>query len=133
MEASNRARKGFTKGKLVMSFYQAAKPQSTSSTVQYNNSSSSNSNSNSNSNSGVVINHDKYVAAQPRLHKVSEISGLDDSSCTTTTFENNHHYGVVAGDESVDLKAASYISCVQERFRLDWVNSKRKMTREMQY
>ncbi|KAL7190204.1 hypothetical protein ACSBR2_022478 [Camellia fascicularis] len=125
MEASNRARKGFTKGKLVMSFYRAAKPQSTSSTVQYNNS--------SNSNSGVVINHDKYVAAQPRLHKVSEISALDDSSYTTTTFENNHHYGVVAGDESVDLKAASYISYVQERFRLDWVNSERKMTQEMQY
>ncbi|KAI8017721.1 hypothetical protein LOK49_LG04G03515 [Camellia lanceoleosa] len=126
MEASNRARKGFTKGKLVMSFYRAPKPQSTSSTVQYNNSSSSNSNS------GVVINHDKYVAAQPRLHKVSEIGGLDDSSYTTT-FENSHHYGVVAGDESVDLKAASYISCVQERFRLDWVNSERKMTQEMQY
>ncbi|KAA8548246.1 hypothetical protein F0562_004493 [Nyssa sinensis] len=131
---SNRKRKGFMKAKLAMSFYRAAKPSSSS--VQYSSkvkpspppssTASVGYVASSSSNALVeryVVNPD-YVTPQPKpklSFLVPEINGGRDSY-SSCKFDNP--YGG-AGDESVDVKAATYISSVQERFRLERVNSER--------
>ena len=55
--------------------------------------------------------------SQPK-HKVSYV--IPYTTRTYGMFDNP--YGVVA-DEGVDAKAATYISCVQERFKLEHVNA----------
>ncbi|WMV15249.1 hypothetical protein MTR67_008634 [Solanum verrucosum] len=51
-----------------------------------------------------------------------EYSNSSSSTSTATTY----YAKATLDNESVDLKAASYISSVQERFRLERVNSERK-------
>ena len=96
MEA-NRKLRGYVKGKL-MSFYRTAKP---SSTVQYTTSSIK-----------FQVQQDNWVFAQPK-QKVSFIV-QDNNRDLMTSYDNI--YGV-PGDERVDMKAASYISSAQERFK----------------
>lgn len=96
MEA-NRKLRGYVKGKL-MSFYRTAKP---SSTVQYTTASIK-----------FQVQQDNCVFAQPK-QKVSFIV-QDNNRDLMTSYDNI--YGV-PGDESVDMKAASYISSAQERFK----------------
>ncbi|KAJ4729483.1 Dynein heavy chain 1, axonemal [Melia azedarach] len=115
MEA-NRKRRGFIKGKL-MPFYRVASKSSP--TVQYSSKVKPNQSSPAAASVG-------YVIAQPKP-KVSFIVPTHDNNNNNNN--NNRDklsqleklYGVV-GDESVDSKAASYISSVQERFKLERVN-----------
>ena len=117
---SNRKRRGFMKGKL-MPFYRAAKPSSTS--VQYMTSSNKvmkpSQSCPSAASVGFLV-HQDYAVTQPKP-KVSFILP-DTSRDSLVQFESL--YGV-AVDESVDSKAATYISSVQERFNLERVNSER--------
>lgn len=99
---SNRKRKGLLKGKLVVPFYKAGKPAS--STVQFS--------SKVKPSQSFPSTTSTYVLAQPKP-KVSFV--LPDTGRDLESL-----YGV-AVDESVDIKAASYISSVQERFKLERV------------
>lgn len=66
---------------------------------------------------GFVVNHD-YVTPQQKqtvlLFPQQESGGRDVSYHKVESFYNG-----VDADDSVDLKAAYYISCVQARFRLE--------------
>ncbi|KAK6922435.1 hypothetical protein RJ641_012942 [Dillenia turbinata] len=91
-----RKRKGFMKNKLVMSFYKVAKPHQP---VQYRN--KVNPTPSSPAATSFLI--DQTLATPPPKQKVSF----------------DAVFGSVGdGDENVDMKAASYISYVKERFKL---------------
>ncbi|XP_062104575.1 uncharacterized protein LOC133815794 [Humulus lupulus] len=134
---SNRKRRGFMKGKL-MPFYRASKPSSNNNnSMQYMTMSSSttkvvnkpNQSSPSAASVGFLV-HQDYLIAQPKP-KVSFVlpaahhdyggGGGRDSSVV----QRESLYGGVTVDEGVDSKAANYISMVQERFKLERVNSER--------
>lgn len=122
---SNRKRRGFMKGKL-MPLYRAAKPNNTSSsstttttTVQYTSKVKPSQSSPSAASVGYLA-HQDYAIAHPKP-KVSFILPAENRD-SLVQLENL--YGV-AVDESVDSKAATYISTVQERFKLERVNSER--------
>ncbi|OVA09571.1 hypothetical protein BVC80_9101g96 [Macleaya cordata] len=111
MEA-NRKRRGFIKGRLVMSLYRTSKPAST---VQFSTKVKPTTSSSATS-SGYLVADKEFVVPQSSK-KVSFLKSdvIRDS------------YGVVdAGDENVDMKAATYISYVQERFKLERVDSERR-------
>ena len=114
MEANRCKRRGFVKGKL-MPFYRAAKP---SSTVQYTTKVKPSQSSPSTASVEFLVHQDYYVFAQPK-QKVAFIV-QDNSRDLISPYDNL--YGM-PGDESVDTKAASYISSVQERFKLERINS----------
>ncbi|KAK7855001.1 uncharacterized protein LOC112033429 [Quercus suber] len=114
MEANRGKRRGFVKGKL-MPFYRAAKP---SSTVQYTTKVKPSQSSPSTASVEFLVHQDYYVFAQPK-QKVAFIV-QDNSRDLISPYDNL--YGM-PGDESVDTKAASYISSVQERFKLERINS----------
>ncbi|PON95398.1 hypothetical protein TorRG33x02_089200 [Trema orientale] len=117
---SNRKRRGFMKGKL-MPFYRAAKPNSstTTTTVQYTSKVKPSQSSPSAASVGFLV-HQDYVIAQPK----PKISFILPPESRDSVVQLDNLYGV-AVDESVDSKAASYISSVQERFKLERVNSER--------
>ncbi|KAK6280353.1 hypothetical protein QQP08_013803 [Theobroma cacao] len=106
---SNRKRRGFIKGKLAP-FYRAA--------MQYTTKVMPNQTSTTASVSFRV--HQDYMVSQPK--QVSFILPADKNRENLSQIDN--FFGV-AGDESVDIKAASYISSVQERFKLERNNSER--------
>ncbi|XVF13895.1 hypothetical protein REPUB_Repub09cG0008900 [Reevesia pubescens] len=121
---SNRKRRGFIKGKLTP-FYRAAKPaaavmQYTTKVVKPNQASSTTTNSVS------FRVHQDYMISQPK--QVSFIVPVDKNSKNLSQIDN--FFGV-ADDESVDMKAATYISSVQERFKLERNNSERIKLQEI--
>ncbi|KAF5457403.1 hypothetical protein F2P56_021506 [Juglans regia] len=130
MEA-NRKLRGFVKGKLMPFHRSATKP---SSTVQYISSKiKPNQSSPSTAPLGFVV-HQDYAVAQPKQKAVSFIVPPDHNMINRdlvvlSKYENL--YGLAA-DESVDMKAATYISSVQERFKLERMNSERKKCQDMQ-
>lgn len=125
MEAANRTRRGFIKGKL-MPFYRAAKP---SSTFQYTSKVKPSQSSPSTASVGFMV-HQDYVVGQPNQKVSSYVLPPDNTRDLISQYDNI--YGVAA-DEGVDMKAAIYISSVQERFKLERMNSERKkQPREMQ-
>ncbi|KAJ9152708.1 hypothetical protein P3X46_026243 [Hevea brasiliensis] len=99
---SNSKRSGFMKGEL-MPFYRSPKPSS--SNLQYTCIVIKPSQSSPSAPSVGFLVHQEYIIAPPKQNK-------------------GYTYGV-PGDESVDMKAASYISSVQERFKLEQSNSER--------
>ncbi|KAI8028986.1 hypothetical protein LOK49_LG01G04219 [Camellia lanceoleosa] len=107
---TNRKREGLLKRKLMMSFYRAAKPAS--STVQYD--SKVKPIPSAGSVVGIIVSHN-HVTPQSN-QKVSFVPLENHHDESYTKFEN--FYGVVE-DEGVDMKAATYIAYVQERFRLE--------------
>ncbi|KAF5479840.1 hypothetical protein F2P56_000629 [Juglans regia] len=117
MEA-NRKRRGFIKGKL-MSFQRAVKP---SSVVQYTSKAKPSQSSPSTASVGFLL-HQDYVVSQPK-QKVSFIVPADNSRDLISS-QYDSLYGIAA-DETVDTKAATYISSVQERFKLERMKSERK-------
>ncbi|KAK3039083.1 hypothetical protein RJ639_028829 [Escallonia herrerae] len=146
MEA-NRKRKGFMKAKLVMSFYRATKPTSTqlpyTTTGKVVKPSQSGANSGgfianphdhlvpqpkqkvalSTSSVGFIINQDQVTPQAPKQARVSFALPYDSHNVGRDSYGKfDNPYGI-AGDEGVDMKAATYISCVQERFRLERMNS----------
>jgi hypothetical protein len=115
---SNRKRKGFTKGKLMLFYCSSPKP---SSNVQYSSKVKPSQTSPTTASVGYV-NHDYMIA--PQKQKVSFIvPAADNHRDKLSQFDK--FFGVV-GDVSVDTKATSYISSVQERFKLERINSERK-------
>ncbi|EXC33380.1 hypothetical protein L484_010790 [Morus notabilis] len=115
------------KGKLIP-FYRAAKPSSTSGTshVQYTSSKAMKPISQSSAPSvpasvGFVV-HQDYV--KPKVSFVLP----DNTRDLPVQFDNL--YGISV-DEGVDTKAATYISSVQERFKLERINSERMKCSEM--
>ncbi|KAL8097597.1 hypothetical protein AgCh_030649 [Apium graveolens] len=121
MESNGKLRKGIMKAKLTMSFYRAAKPSpmpySTSKPKLYNNINMANEiipdqpkqniAPSTASTVGFMVNPDQ-VHTQPK--QVSFVlppnNGTRDS------------YGKKI-DHPIDVRAASYISCVQERFAVE--------------
>ncbi|KAI9177495.1 hypothetical protein LWI28_015941 [Acer negundo] len=124
---SNRKRRvsGFVKGKLLP-LYRVAKPSSA--TMQYSTSSKvkPSQSSSATASVGYVVHHQDYLISQPTAQKVSFIvpdnNNMNNRDKYLSQFETI--FGV-AGDECVDIKAASYISSVQERFKLERLNSER--------
>ncbi|KAJ6965464.1 hypothetical protein NC652_003368 [Populus alba x Populus x berolinensis] len=115
---SNRKRKGFTKGKLMLFYRSSPKP---SSNVQYSSKVKPSQTSPTTASVGYV-NRDYMIAPQKQV--VSFIVPAADSHRDKLS-QFDTFFGVV-GDVSVDTKATSYISSVQERFKLERVNSERK-------
>ncbi|XP_041006743.1 uncharacterized protein LOC121251537 [Juglans microcarpa x Juglans regia] len=127
MEA-NRKLRGFVKGKL-MPFHRATKP---SSTVQYISSKiKPNQSSPSTAPLGFVV-HQDYAVAQPNQKAVSFIVPPDHNNRDLVVLSKYDNLYGLAADESVDMKAATYISSVQERFKLERMNSERKKCQDMQ-
>lgn len=52
-------------------------------------------------------------------------SAAYDNHVNRDNHQKLSHFETLFGDESVDIKAESYISSVQERFKLERVNSER--------
>ncbi|KAH8519446.1 hypothetical protein Peur_038385 [Populus x canadensis] len=115
---SNRKRKGFTKGKLMHFYRSSPKP---SSNVQYSSKVKPSQTSPTTASVGYV-NQDYMIA--PQKQKVSFIVPAADNHRDKLS-QFDMFFGVV-GDVSVDTKATSYISSVQERFKLERINSERK-------
>ncbi|KAM3286838.1 hypothetical protein P3S67_025637 [Capsicum chacoense] len=144
MESSLKRRTGFIKGKLVKSLYRSAAPTEPSSTTSPANYFSSedtsprtvyhlqlhhhhhqpkdtlvpfNPNNTIALSSTFIVNKDQ--AAAPQKTKVSYY--IPTQSNGTNSTGTNYNYAKMVdkyyGDESVDMKAAHYIACVQERFR----------------
>ncbi|KAL3379013.1 hypothetical protein AABB24_004769 [Solanum stoloniferum] len=124
MESIRKRRTGLMKGKLVKSLYRGRAVKASNSTTNYSREVDTpiyhlhhhhhpqpkEKLAPYNPNSIIIVNQEK--AATPPKPKVSYyISTGRDSNSTNS----NYHY--VDTDESVDIKAANYISCVQERFR----------------
>ncbi|KAI3825267.1 hypothetical protein L1987_06748 [Smallanthus sonchifolius] len=109
MDSNTKMRKGFIKGKLAMSFYRASKPPTTTTvaTKTFHIKPSTLPPSS-------LIKNQQKVNPPPPKHKVSYV--IPQTTGTYGVFDNP--YGVVV-DEAVDAKAATYISCVQERFKLE--------------
>ncbi|KAK9064713.1 hypothetical protein SSX86_016095 [Deinandra increscens subsp. villosa] len=127
MDSNTKMRKGFMKGKLVMSFYRSSKPSTniqpyTSSTAPTAATKTVKTNHNMTTShikpaSSLIMNQEIKVNPPPAKHKVSYV--FPQTTGTYGVFDNP--YGVVV-DEAVDAKAATYISCVQERFKLEHVS-----------
>ncbi|PON61286.1 hypothetical protein PanWU01x14_146630 [Parasponia andersonii] len=116
---SNRKRRGFMKGKL-MPFYRATKlNSSTTTTVQYTSKVKPSQSSPSAASVGFSV-HQDYVIAQPK----PKVSFILPHESRDSVVQLDNLYGM-AVDETVDSKAASYIYSVQERFKLERVNSER--------
>ncbi|KAK9117583.1 hypothetical protein Sjap_016530 [Stephania japonica] len=127
METVYKQRKGFMKGKLVMSLYKAAKPSSAS-FVQYRNKvKRSNSSSTTSAPTTAMttpvcfhVDQDEYaVPSYTRKLSMNSSSLSDHDMNYSRMYAYDMAFGGGIGEENIDSKAASYISCVQERFRLD--------------
>ncbi|KAI4387907.1 hypothetical protein MLD38_000293 [Melastoma candidum] len=106
---SNRKRRGFIKGKLAAPFYKTSKSVSTASYLT----------------KAAPTVHQDHLTLTPhhqQKHKLSFM--IPDKGVDTTLVHYDMLFGT-AGDEAVDMKAAKYISTVQERFKLERVNSGR--------
>ena len=106
------------KGKLAMPFYRVAK---LSSAVQYSSKVKPSQTSPLAPSVGFLVDQD-YVIPQPK-QKVAFIVPTENGRDSLLKFDA--FYGAGGGDEGVDAKAEDYISCAQERFKLDRVNSKK--------
>lgn len=116
MEANRKRSRWFPKGKLTP-FYRAPKPPAT---AQYGSTKTKPTQSSACPASVGILVHQDYAIAQPKP-KVSFVVAENGRDLVRQLEEV---YGVV-GDESVDTKAAIYISTVQERLKLERVNSER--------
>ncbi|KAH0656829.1 hypothetical protein KY290_014107 [Solanum tuberosum] len=147
MESNRKPRTGFMKGKLVKSLYRSAAPTHVASSPTNNYYSSfkdddhsppqtvyhlqlhhhqpkeklvpfNPNNINTALSSSFIVNQDQ--AALPQKPKVSYYIPPKSNSINSTDVTNFDYAKMVDksyGDESVDMKAAHYISCVQQRFR----------------
>ncbi|XWS43994.1 hypothetical protein CRYUN_Cryun15aG0007000 [Craigia yunnanensis] len=106
---SNRKCRGFIKGKLTP-FYRAAKPAPA---MQYTTKVKPNQSSSTKASVSFRV-HQDYMISQPK--QVSFIVPADKKRENLSQIDN--FFGVT-GDDSVDLKASTYISSVQERFKLE--------------
>ncbi|KAL4378643.1 hypothetical protein GQ457_02G021160 [Hibiscus cannabinus] len=119
---SNRKRRGFIKGKLTL-FYQAVKAAPAA--MQYTSKVKPNQGSSATASVSLRV-HQDYMMSQP--NHVSFVVPADKNRENLSQIDN--FFGV-AGDGSVDIKAATYISSVQERFKLERNNSERIKLQEV--
>ncbi|KAK2968760.1 hypothetical protein RJ640_028153 [Escallonia rubra] len=117
------------KAKLVMSFYRTTKPKPSQSGAK-SGAFIANPRDHlvpqpkqkvalSTSSVGFIINQDQVTPQAPKQARVSFALPYDNHNVGRDSYGKfDNPYGI-AGDEGVDLKAATYISCVQERFRLE--------------
>ncbi|WCJ27452.1 hypothetical protein M5689_009195 [Euphorbia peplus] len=118
---SNKKRRGFMKGKL-MPFYNnnnRSAPKSSSNNIQY--STKVVKPSQSCPSMGFVVHHHHHHQVAAPAKQTNKVSFMVPSTET----KRDKIYACVAVDEAVDFKAASYISSVQQRFRLETINSER--------
>ncbi|KAM7267504.1 hypothetical protein ACFE04_009670 [Oxalis oulophora] len=111
MDAINRKRRGgFIKGKLMAFSRSSNKPSTTN--VQYNSKVKPFSQS--------LVHHQDY-GFSTQVPKVSFVNVAENNNRDKLNkFERV--FASVPIDESVDLKATSYITSVQERFKLEGIN-----------
>lgn len=112
------------KGKLVMSFYRASK---TPCSVQFSSKIKQNPPA-STASVGFHVDEKKFaISSSPMKQKplVIAMEGDAYSDFVGHVEGTNGASASVAGDESVDLRAATYISYVQERFRLERMDSRK--------
>ncbi|KAJ6734594.1 hypothetical protein OIU79_001796 [Salix purpurea] len=118
---SSRKRKGFMKGKLMLLYRSSSNP---SSNVQsYSSKVKPSQNSQTTASVGYVV-HQDYMSIPPQKQKVSFILPASDDNRRDKLSHFDKFFGVV-GDARIDNKASSYIASVQERFKLERVNSDR--------
>ncbi|XP_030450626.2 uncharacterized protein LOC115672813 [Syzygium oleosum] len=117
---SGRKCRGFIKAKLGLPFYKAAKLPASGAQYRSKVTPRQSSPSVATTTQAFVVHQD--VISQQKVQKVSFIVP-DKGRNSLGQFDKM--FGM-PGDESVDLKAANYISSVQERFKLERVNSERK-------
>lgn len=113
MEANRKRSRGFLKGKLIP-FHRAPKHAST---VQFGGNTKTmkaNQPTNCPNASTEILIHQDYVMAPPPKPKVSIL--VADNRCDVVSRRWEEEFGM-DGDESVDMKAAIYISTVQERLK----------------
>ncbi|KAJ8648916.1 hypothetical protein MRB53_001939 [Persea americana] len=121
---SNRKRRGFMKGKLMMSSYRASK---TPSSVQFS-SKIKQSPPASTASVGFHVDEKKFAISSSPVKQMPSVIAVDGDAYGDFVghVEGTNGAGAsVAGDESVDLRAATYISYVQERFRLERGDSRK--------
>ncbi|CAI9758524.1 unnamed protein product [Fraxinus pennsylvanica] len=104
---SNHKHRGFKKAKLVMSFYRAAKAAS-SSKVKPTPDPFNSFNAN-----GIGEEHTAFI-----LKKQDKVFPQQQKVTFVVPDDSYAKFDGIAADEAVDAKAASYISSVQARFRL---------------
>ncbi|KAF3435260.1 hypothetical protein FNV43_RR22347 [Rhamnella rubrinervis] len=120
------------KGKFMPFYSRAAKP---SSTVQYMSTTKvvkPSQSSPSTASVGFVHVQDYVISGQPK-QKVSFIlpENTRESAAAAAAFGKFDSSHGAAIDDAVDMKAAIYISSVQERFKLERVNSERIKCQEI--
>lgn len=128
MEANRKRSRGFLKGKLTVPFYRQSKPPANTQfgTIGSTKTTKPNQSTACPNSVGIVV-HQDYAIAQPK----PKVTFVVADNCRDLVSQLEEVYGVV-GDESVDSKAALYISTVQERLKLERVNSERKKFQENQ-
>ncbi|KAK8607332.1 hypothetical protein V6N13_053073 [Hibiscus sabdariffa] len=109
MESTRKSR-GFIKGKLSP-LYQAVKPAAAA--MQYITKVKPSQGSSTKASVDFRVRRD-YMISQPK--RISFVVPGDRNRENLSHIDN--FFGIV-GDESVDIKAATYISSVQERFKLE--------------
>uniref|UniRef100_A0A6N2M9X8 Uncharacterized protein n=1 Tax=Salix viminalis TaxID=40686 RepID=A0A6N2M9X8_SALVM len=119
---SNRKRKGFTKGKLMVFYRSPPKP---SSNVPYTSKLKPSQTSPAAASVGYAS-QDYMIAPQKQVVSFM-VPAADYHRERLSQFDK--FFGAL-GDVSVDTKATRYISSVQERFKLERVNSERKQQLE---
>ncbi|KAL1539891.1 hypothetical protein AAHA92_24320 [Salvia divinorum] len=120
MDSSRTKRRSFSKSKLIKSLYRAAKPSAAanSSPAPYEFGVTNPSKPAPPPAVGFIIVNQEQAFPQP-APKVSFVVAERNRG-------RAENFCAAAADEGVDAKAAKYISAVQERFRLEHVNSERK-------
>ncbi|XP_022741540.1 uncharacterized protein LOC111293083 [Durio zibethinus] len=121
---SNRKRRGFIKGKLTP-FYRAAKPAPA---MQYTSKVKPNQASSTTTSVSYRVQQEYLNISQPK-----QVSFIIPADMNRENLSQIDSFFGFAGDESVDMKAASYISSVQERFKLERSNSERIKLQEITY
>ncbi|KAF9606826.1 hypothetical protein IFM89_029283 [Coptis chinensis] len=113
---SNGMLRGFVKG---MSFTKSSKPSSIMKKCSDVKPSAISSNA-----SATSFHFDKEFAIPPPVHKISHVKS-SDSEHDSIGVDNygSHGAGLATADETVDRRAAAYISNVRERFRQEKVDS----------
>ncbi|KAL4192385.1 hypothetical protein AMTRI_Chr06g194050 [Amborella trichopoda] len=120
---SNRKPRGFIKGKLVMSLHRASKPTSP---VQ---------NSNKVNPSPPTTSVQFVIDKKSTIPQIAQKKTIDAKANEVGRFNSFESNTIVSGggngEESVDKRAEVYISYVQERFRLERVESDRRKFQDM--
>ncbi|KAE8689394.1 hypothetical protein F3Y22_tig00110940pilonHSYRG00510 [Hibiscus syriacus] len=110
MESNSKGR-GFIKAKLTP-LYRAVKPAAAA--MQYIAKVKPNQGSSTTASVDFRLSREDYMISQPK--RISFVVPADKNRKNLSHIDNL--FGVV-GDECVDIKAAAYISSVQERFKLE--------------